>query len=376
MRIALVSFYAVTNIGDKILTDCVSKMLTDWGHSVKIVDINGRSIIYDSDSEDIRIAKKHISEQIKKNRKKYIEHFNKELCSCDLVIFAGGAILDLKSDYVAENIFTIVKVAENMNIPVAFNSVGFFGNDINGADGRFIRDALLSPNVKWLSVRERADDMMHILKGEKNFSVCCDPAVWAKNVYSPISLPSYTHKYLSNKRVIGLNPIYDSAFSLTRKEKIDIKKIYYGLYLYLTERGCKCLFFINGPQRDVEFINSFKEQYGIPSGSFLNNEITRDGKLFLSTLSQFSLVISSRLHTSICCYSLKIPTLSISWDKKINEFYGNIGRKKWILDENDISKISDKIENALATGYDVSHYDAYNNTVKLFLKTVLNEIDK
>jgi exopolysaccharide biosynthesis predicted pyruvyltransferase EpsI len=141
----------------------------------------------------------------------------------------------------------------------------------------------------------------------------------------------------------------------------------------LKERGYKCLFFINGPQRDVDFVNTFKNYYGIPSNKFLSNDVTRDGKLFLSTLSQFSLVISSRLHTSICCYSLKIPTLSLSWDKKINEFYGNIGREQWILGENDICKISEKIENALTLGYDANHYDVYNNTVKHFLKMVLNQ---
>lgn len=40
MNIAIVSYYAVTNIGDRILSETLRWMLTP--HKVQIVDINGR----------------------------------------------------------------------------------------------------------------------------------------------------------------------------------------------------------------------------------------------------------------------------------------------------------------------------------------------
>lgn len=40
MNIAIVTYYAVTNIGDRILTDTLKWMLS--AHNVTIVDINGR----------------------------------------------------------------------------------------------------------------------------------------------------------------------------------------------------------------------------------------------------------------------------------------------------------------------------------------------
>ena len=40
MKIAVVTYYAVTNIGDRILTDTLCWMLSS--HQTQIVDINGR----------------------------------------------------------------------------------------------------------------------------------------------------------------------------------------------------------------------------------------------------------------------------------------------------------------------------------------------
>lgn len=370
MRIILVSFYAVTNIGDKILTQCVSKFLKDKGHSVKIVDLNGRSIIEEDDTCDIRLKKQRQSEQIKSDRNRYIEYFIQELSFCDLVLFAGGAILDVRSEGVAENILSIVSLAKERNIPVGFNSAGFFGSDLDGESGQILRKALLSSNVKWISVRERAVDMSYLLEGQKPFSVCCDPAVWAKEIYD---IERHT-TIDGGGSLVGINLISEIAYAFSENGIFDIRQTYNNLYLKLTDLGYECRFFINGPQRDIEFAKSFMEQFHIPANLMLPDSITKSGKAFLSSLSKFSFVISSRLHTSICCYSLRIPSFCLSWDMKMNEFYKNIGRDEWVLRDNEVDYIAPQINSALTIRYDDSQYNTYRNTVVEYLDSILHQI--
>ena len=75
-----------------------------------------------------------------------------------------------------------------------------------------------------------------------------------------------------------------------------------------------------------------------------------------------SFIVSSRLHTSICAYSLRIPTVAFSWDDKIQTFYGHIGCPERCLDidllQNDYGYLSTLISKAMAEGYDEQLYTA------------------
>ena len=368
MRIVLVSHYAVTNIGDKILTECLCKILSEKGHSVRMVDINGRIKINENDDEEIRIIKRQHSDHIRSNRNEFISHFQENLSDCDLLIFAGGAILDVLSEYTAEDINTIISIAREKNIPVAFNSVGFFGNEVDNEKGMIIRKALLSPNVKWISVRERKDDIAYLLNGEKEFSYCCDTAVWARELFGVDS------SLVNQDNIIGINLINKFAFSYFGNSVFDVSETYFKIYSELTDLGFKCNFFINGPAVDHNYANSFARKYIIPSEMFLLDDNTRSGKAFLSFLSQFSLVISSRLHTSISCFSLKIPSLCLSWDRKMDEFYRNISRPYWLIAPNDVNNISIKVKNALAEQYNGVSFQSYKETTLFYINKMLDEM--
>ena len=77
MHFVLISFYAVRNIGDRILTECVSKVLSKKGISSQIVDIQGRIAFSDDDTED-KIAK---ANQQSETYRKQIEQLNSMVAS-------------------------------------------------------------------------------------------------------------------------------------------------------------------------------------------------------------------------------------------------------------------------------------------------------
>lgn len=51
----------------------------------------------------------------------------------------------------------------------------------------------------------------------------------------------------------------------------------------------------------------------------------------MEQISEFSSLISFRLHSHIVAASLNIPAVGISWDEKIKFFYENIGHKERCL---------------------------------------------
>ena len=90
MKITLVSFYAVTNIGDKILTECTKHILEQLGHTCNLLDIQGRCIINEADTDKTRLAKIKISQQRAGDEELLRNYFEVSLQNSNAVIFAGG----------------------------------------------------------------------------------------------------------------------------------------------------------------------------------------------------------------------------------------------------------------------------------------------
>ena len=353
MHFVLVSFYAVQNIGDRILTDCVSKLLSKKGISCQIVDIQGRFAFSDTDTEEQRKMKRKLSE---KNafQTAFSLFLDRVLCGCSLVLFAGGAILDVVQDPIAKNIFLICDKANSLGIPVAFNAVGFYGNLEDNEDrSDYLRQALMLPKVKWISVRERASDMYSLLGRRKEFTQCCDTAVWAGELFN------VSHNDISSRN-IGINVVSPEYF--IGKSIMSVKTFYLDLYMRLTASGFTCSFFTNGSPRDYIFAKDLVQELGLPYNA-VSGFNSYDCHSFLILLSKYSLIISSRLHTSVCSYSLKIPALCVAWDKKQKEFYEQIGKPDWLIEQSDETPITRRVLRALNGRIEGVQYTLYRNTV-------------
>ena len=367
MRITVVSFYAVTNIGDKILADCACKILHDLGHDTFIADINGRSIIYEGDDEETRNKKIFHSKCIEKDRSLFSAYYKEILSNTNCLIFVGGAILDVLSDGVAENILSIVEIAQNLRVPVAFSSVGFYGNLTHTPKGKVIQKALLNPIVKWISVREHSEEMKILLDGKKTFSVCCDPAVWARETYH-VDNPQKAKK-------VGINIVNDSYYSKGNKFAVGKLDCFYTeVYERLLEAGFDCYFFINGVRKDYDYAVALLRKYGISRGKLYGLEYSKNGEIFCSMLSSFSLIISSRLHSSITAYSLIIPALCLPWDEKMIFFYKNIQKEDLLIHQDDTKIIDSIAKRALQTKFDDEWYHTYRQSILTFIDNICNQI--
>ena len=93
-------------------------------------------------------------------------------------------------------------------------------------------------------------------------------------------------------------------------------------------------------------------------------QTAKSGTSFLAMISKFKLIISTRLHTSICSYSLQIPTLCLPWDEKMVIFYNSINNSYNIINNGELDSLNNKIENALKQeNTDNKQYVQYRQSV-------------
>lgn len=358
MKIAVVSFYAVTNIGDKILTDTVCWMLKKHGHQPFVVDIDARYAFKYSGLCG-KIERKIVPYFIKRDTEESINnYFESSFKGKDLILFAGGQIINMAISNCSENIYRITKIAERMGIPIAYNAVGLAGKAYDGAKGQYLQYALSSRNVVSITARERIADINQFLISKE--SPCkaiwvSDTAVWCSDCYNI--------KRSEKAHVVGINVISEKSLIPYYNETIDPIETYVAIYKSIRSLGYECKFFTNGVPRDMLTVKEILNRLHLcAEDSVLYPSHTLKGSSFVKLLSSMSFIVSSRLHTSICAYSLRIPTVAFSWDDKIQTFYGHIGCPERCLDidllQNDYGYLSTLISKAMAEGYDEQLYTA------------------
>ena len=147
------------------------------------------------------------------------------------------------------------------------------------------------------------------------------------------------------------------------------------MYLGFKSLGYNVRFFTNGVDKDNETISNIKEKLGLKEDC-ISNFTKGKGKSFLKMLCDFDLVVSSRLHTSICCYSLKIPTIALAWDDKFQEFYKNSKQyEHYINDYNNIDNIIELCKSIIENGYEYKDYIQYRKTIKQHIQEVLSRVN-
>lgn len=255
-RIAVVTYYAVTNIGDRILTEVLCWLLK--GNRIKIVDLNGR-YAYKYHGLLGKIEKALASKFIKRNSKeKKNAYFSKVLRDKDIIIFGGGQILDMQYTDCSENILSIVRIAERYNIPVALHSIGLGGNDSLNKKAENIRSALSSKNIISISVRERKSDVENFLPSDSKIRIeqIADTAVWAKECYNVKSDVKFPYKK------VGINVIRRQIYEENFKD-LNICNVYCRLYADLSSKGYDVKFFTNGVASDKETLSDILSRLGL-----------------------------------------------------------------------------------------------------------------
>jgi len=120
----------------------------------------------------------------------------------------------------------------------------------------------------------------------------------------------------------------------------------------------------------MEFCLKIVKRLNLPQSIITVPDKTMNGKSYMEMLTQFSAVFSSRLHCSICCYSLKIPTVAMSWDNKIDEFYTSTGRSHLCFKPSAIlaANLPTIFDRIISEPVDDTFFNSYRNKIVEYIK--------
>ena len=179
VNILLVGERYSPNLGDGVIFNTVEAMICQEfpGANIFGIDLSGR-VTYCDDTDWLMTGwQSFVSKNISANTARALlvkKQLNKILDSqeIDVIIFVGGQLF---MDYFSWSILTIVKQAQNRNIPVIFNSCGFGNNSFSGQ--KRIQKALSIPVVSALSLRDQAGYLAGVLPQHIDTVMATDPVV-------------------------------------------------------------------------------------------------------------------------------------------------------------------------------------------------------
>ena len=245
-----------------------------------------------------------------------------QICSSDLVIFAGGGMFGI--NYMNNYAFMdeIIRIADEHSVPVVLSSIGVNNMGVTPENEHLLSEMLSRKCFRAVSVRENPELFRRYSEGcGYEIVQVCDPAVWSRYVYDShlrkISRPQ-------GKRVVGINVVRGGLFADNDKPwKLGDEIAYMKEMKHLLEeQGIEYVFYTNGSFLDNNSLLYFARENDIPPEKIRIPNSTRE---LVETIYGFSSVAAIRMHSSIISYALDVPSVDLVWNDKIPFFYQNIG---------------------------------------------------
>ncbi len=372
------------NLGDGVISDCVEFLLKSLKSDLDVVhlDISGRTEYHSSIQQKSSISKVifHATPNVLKpvityagwyfKFKKRLEHRINEIdfSNADRLIFGGGQLLSdvglnfpLKLSYICE-------MAEENNLNFSFNSVGV-AKHFSRKGKALITGIFDSKNMKMISVRD-SDSKAHLQNigiNQHEILNAVDTGLWAGDAYqvNKIENTNLIGVGISNpKELQAHSDDYDTSISLNFWVDLISKYI---------KSGFTPVLFTNGSSDDNAFFYEVIEKLESSNiQGFKTEDLPLVPKDLIHIISQFNSIVSHRLHANIVAHSMYIPSLALSWDKKVQSYCNLIGRSDWcISDSEGAENVFERHLQVINQGVGVSIIEELKEKSKTYLKKQL-----
>lgn len=326
LRIAVIGAFYSDNLGDGVICRCVAELLKRQfpEAEIEIRDIRGRTeypvlhvrmegLAKARRRQMLReaAAKAHLIDKIRVSEQSRFSEFEKRAEAmfakpCDIAVFAGGQLfMDRYAVFVEKAVASLAA----QNCRIYFNAVGL-GPSLSASLRHRLSAALNNPCVRWISLRDGAEQFEKRYHPSLRAETVSDPALWTDEVYHV--------KKADHREVIGLGVIYPGSSVSPEKEK----KAWLKLFRFLDGAGVKWTLFTNGGYSDYAYAQSVLASYE-GRGSLLPQP-KNDAEL-VRQIAGLRGMISYRLHSHIIAASLGIPAVALVWDEKLVSFYRMMG---------------------------------------------------
>ena len=291
--------------------------------------------------------------------KRYMEYYKKALKDVDYIIFAGGGLIKFKQqEKISIAINAAVKVANEYNIPVAYQACGVEGYNDKYFGCKRLIEAINAPNVQYVSTRDDLKTLETKYKKRDDLvtKYAADSAVWAAEMLGI--------QKKDDAQVIGLGIARGDIFTEygVKFNEDQLLHLYVDMIKSITRRGIQCKLFCNGFGPDYKFGKKILKVLDLPDEFLL--EQPKDHEQLVEQISNFKGVIALRLHACIISYSLDIPVIGLCWNQKLKHFGDLIGYPERFFQAKDFDSevIVKAALKAIEEGYEEKHRQEYRMT--------------
>lgn len=354
-RVLLLTNRDSDNVGDQIIEATVISLLKTVAHNLSI---DAESFGISSRAAGI-ISKKYL----RTGDESLLDPARRAISEADLLIFGGAPLFNYRYQSFYRRTIRTVELAQEYGVPTLFSSIGVEPYSDDDSRSQKLKRALNLPVVRQITTRDDLESVQRYVEGSPIATgLVADPAVFADKVFENLG-KSPASKIKDAKLTVGLvvtrgGIFADNGIDFTEK---DQREFWLGVTRLLEDRGYTYRLFTTGHFTDEIFLDSLVRQHGV-SARNVTFTINSPEEL-IQELRKCDAVIAYRLHASITSFALGIPSIGLSWNFKVPDFYREVGYPDRAIDSmkwNPLHVVS-AMEAALKSG--VQKNDDYFYTV-------------
>ena len=262
-----------------------------------------------------------------------------------MIAIDGAGLLEYSYNAYQESLNLITLYAEEHSIPVIFNAIGRAGEfDKDAYRCQVLMEAFRRDCFRYVSARDSKDSVQECVGNRFDVKLLADAAFCVDEAFG-ISANS-------RDNVIGIGLIRGDA-SLSYSQgfgKDGWIDLFSNIALELQRRGYEYEFFTNGAREDYEIGLQVLSKLGVGKEHLVDRPV--EGEKLLNTISTYCALITCRMHSSIAAFALGIPSVILSWNKKVDKYMEIVGYPQRAVGQEDFDAtiIVQRLEQALSEG--------------------------
>lgn len=315
------------NIGDQIIEASVISLLKTVGSNL---GIDPKSLTIRSRAASI-ISRKYMSTR----DESLLEPARRAISRADVIVFGGAPLFNYRYQSFYLRTIRTLELAAEYDVPVLFSSIGVEPYSETNERSQQLKQALRLPVVRQLTTRDDLESAKKYVEGTQTpTALVSDPAVLADSVFGVDSRP-VEDSQTDSGRCIGLVVTRAGIFKDNGIDfsEADQRRFWLDIISQLESRGDDYRIFTTGHFSDEMFLDSLVRYHGVPNKKAA---VTLNApEELISELQKCDGVIAYRLHASITSFALGIPSIGLTWNFKVPDFYRSMGYPERALEDSD-----------------------------------------
>lgn len=332
------------NLGDGVISDCVEYLIGKLLPEARVIslDISGRQGFNLEEEEGVSLSKRVFFNTpnflkplitltawfliFRPRLKSAINSI--DFSDTELLVFGGGQLINDVALNFPLKVSFIAKEAQKNNLNYTFNAIGV-GQKLSYWGRLLFNRVFSSPSFVGFYTRDKESEQRFdsLFKSAITSQLTYDSALWSKECYQVTkSVP------IQNTKFIGVGVSHPKELSSHVNDSNDDLEIKVEFWIHiikeLLSNGLKPVLFTNGSRDDHAFMQQVVET--LKSLGLINevqvSQRCHNPKELVDVIAEFSGIISHRLHANIVAHALGIPSVALTWDKKVQSYFDLIDR--------------------------------------------------